>query len=67
VALRDALVKARLARPFRWSADFVVWPTSSDASTFVTHASWLFQLRYDALTGTSNEALMSRITESSRI
>lgn len=60
-ALRDVLVERGLARPFRWSREFVTWRVTSDASR--QHAEWLFSLRLAALAGASSEALLERITQ----
>jgi len=58
-ALRDVLVAGALARPFRWSREFVTWKVSSTASR--EHAEWLFTLRLDALGGATLATLMERI------
>jgi hypothetical protein len=47
--LRDALVRAKLARPFAFSRAFVTWPVDSAAAR--EHAQWLFSLRYELLRG----------------
>ncbi|MDX2013264.1 MAG: DUF5519 family protein [Myxococcaceae bacterium] len=55
-ALRDALVRAKLAHPFVYSRAFVTWPVDSAADR--ARAEWLFSLRYGVLTGGSvDEAL----------
>lgn len=57
--LRDALIAARLATPFRWSQGFVVCPIRSVATASTTQA--LFRLAYDRLQGESIAALLGRI------
>ena len=59
-ALRDVLVERRLARPFRWSREFVTWKVSSVASR--EHAEWLFSLRLAALRGATPAELMTLVT-----
>jgi Family of unknown function (DUF5519) len=59
--VRNALIKAKLASPFRWSRDFVTFEI--DSKTAVVHALWLFQLRYDALRGEASAALLCRIAD----
>lgn len=59
VTLGKALVRAGLAAPFQWSREFVTTPIGSAVD--VTHGAWLFQLRYDALCGTSETVLLARI------
>ena len=60
-ALRNALVERGLARPFRWSREFVTWRVTSAGSQ--AHAEWLFSLRLAALGGTSVESLLAAVTE----
>lgn len=57
--LRNALVKARLARPFTWSRAFVTWPVSTAAER--THAEWLFSLRFAMLNGTPLDSVLARL------
>ncbi len=57
--LRDSLIAARLAEPFRWSDDFVVVRAKREGE--IAHALWVFELRYDALRGVSTDALLARI------
>jgi hypothetical protein len=59
--IRDALVAAGLAAPFRWSDAFVV--VSAKRADQIAHALWVFALRYDALSGVPTEALLARIAE----
>ena len=63
-ALRTALVGAGLARPFRWSRDFVTARIAEAGD--VTHGAWLFALRYDALRGTTEAELLARIASHTR-
>ena len=60
-ALRDALIEAKLARPFRWSAGFVVRRVKTAADARATE--WLFRLAYDHLRGLSIANLQQRIAE----
>lgn len=57
--VRDALIAAGLAAPFRWSAEFVVVPVKRAAD--VARALWVFELRYDALRGADTKVLAARI------
>jgi hypothetical protein len=57
--LRDALIAARLASPFRWSRAFVVHSIRSAADAASARA--LFQLAYDHLQGVPETQLLSRI------
>ena len=59
--LRDALVEAGLARPFRWSRAFVTWKVSTSAAR--GHAEWLFSLRYAALNGTPSRELLEQVAQ----
>lgn len=63
-ALRQALIGARLARPFRWSDGFVVHRVKTEAEARATE--WLFRLAYDHLRGASIATLQQRIAERSR-
>ena len=56
--LREALIEAGAAKPFRWSASFVVFRVRSAAD--VAHALRLFQLAYDRRRGTSEADLLAR-------
>jgi hypothetical protein len=60
-ALRDAVIAAKLAKPFRWSESFVVCRvrTQTDARL----AEWLFRLAYDRLEGASLPSLLKRVDE----
>jgi hypothetical protein len=60
-ALRDAVIAAKLARPFRWNESFVVHrvKTADD----VRAVEWLFRLAYDRLRGVSLAKLGARIAE----
>lgn len=58
-ALRDAVIAADLARPFRWSESFVVHRVKTAAEARA--AEWLFRLAYDRLQGVSLAALQERI------
>lgn len=57
--LRDALIAARLASPFRWSRGFVVCSIESGASAATARA--LFRLAYDRLQGEGTAELLARI------
>jgi Family of unknown function (DUF5519) len=57
--LRDALIAARLASPFRWSQGFVVCSIRSAAAASLAQA--LFRLAYDRLQGESTAALLTRL------
>ncbi|RYZ07390.1 MAG: hypothetical protein EOO73_12100 [Myxococcales bacterium] len=57
--LRDALIKAGLASPFRWSQAFVVYPITTAAG--VARAAALFELAYDHLRGVGTAELLARI------
>ena len=58
--LRDLVIAAKLAKPFRWSEDFVVHRVRSAREAAETE--WLFQLAYDHLRGTSLSELADRVT-----
>lgn len=60
-ALRDAVIAAGLARPFRYSDGFVVHRVKTSAEARATE--WLFRLAYDRLQGASVGALQARIEE----
>lgn len=57
--LRDALIEAGLASPFRWSQAFVVCSIAKAAD--VATATALFQLAYDHLRGVGSPELVARI------
>jgi hypothetical protein len=57
--LHDAVIAAKLARPFRWSERFVVHRVRTMAEAYATE--WLFRLAYDRLQGVSLAALCERI------
>jgi Family of unknown function (DUF5519) len=57
--LRDALIAARLATPFRWSQGFVVCRIGSSATASTAQA--LFRLAYDRLQGESIATILGRI------
>jgi hypothetical protein len=59
LALRKALVSAKLAAPFRWSSKFVVHDIARGSD--VEHALWLFRLAYDRARGVTDEDLLARI------
>lgn len=56
----EALLEAKLARPFRWSRAFVVFEIKSAAD--VDHALWLFRLNYDSLKGAPVSELLERVS-----
>ncbi len=60
-ALRDAVIAAKIARPFRWSEGFVVHGVTSSVEAHATE--WLFRLAYDHLQGVRLPALLARIYE----
>lgn len=60
-ALRDAVIAARLASPFRWNESFVVQRVKTSADARATE--WLFRLAYDRLQGLSLATLQARIEE----
>jgi len=60
-ALRDTLIAAKLARPFRWSESFVVHRVKTSTEARATE--WLFRLAYDRLRGVSLATLQQRIGE----
>ncbi len=57
--VRDALVKAKLAHPFRYSRDFVTAPV--ERASDVDHVAWLFELRRRQLEGVPVDALVKEI------
>ena len=59
LALRKALVAAKLAAPFRWSSKFVVHDVARASD--VEHALWLFRLAYDRARGVNDEELAARV------
>ncbi len=56
--LREALIEAGAAKPFRWSASFVAFRVGNAAD--VEHALRLFKLAYDRRRGTSEAELLVR-------
>ncbi len=58
-ALRNAVLAAGLARPFRWSESFIVHRVKT--ATEARHTEWLFRLAYDHLRGVELAALQQRI------
>lgn len=54
-----SLVAAGLGRPFRWSANVVVFAIGRVKD--VEHALWLFQLSYDRRRGASTAELAARV------
>ena len=56
--LAKALIAARLAEPFPWSQDFVVYSIAAAADIPRAHA--LFALAYDQLQGVSSTELTAR-------
>jgi len=61
--IRDALIAAGHAKPFRWSREFVTAPVVKQAD--VKHVRWLFELRRKQLEGTSVADLLKEINASS--
>jgi hypothetical protein len=59
--LHDAVIAAKLARPFRYSESFVVHRVRTTADAHATE--WLFRLAYDRLQGLSLAALHERIDQ----
>ncbi len=57
--LRDALIKAGLASPFRWSQAFVAYSIAKPIH--VASARALFELAYDRLRGVGNAELLARV------
>ncbi len=58
-AVAEALLAARLARPFRWGANWVQLPVTSARS--VEQALWLFRLSYDRRRGVRVGDLVARV------
>ena len=59
--IRDALIAAGHARPFRWSREFVTASVASQAD--VKHVQWLFELRRKQLEGTPVADLLKEISQ----
>lgn len=59
--LRKALIKAGLARPFRWGDGWV--EVSIKTMADAEHARWLFQLNYDRLAGVTMQQLLDRVSQ----
>ena len=59
IAVREALVAARLAKPFQWSSKFVVHGVAEAAD--VDRALWLFRLAYDRARGVDDATLVARV------
>ena len=57
--LAEAVIAAKLAAPFRWSAAFVVKKIRHVADA--RDAEWLFALAYDRLRGEAIEPLVARV------
>lgn len=57
--LRDALVKAGLAQPFRWSRQFVTTEVSDAAG--LERGAWLFSLRRRQLEGVALQDLLREV------
>lgn len=57
--LGKALIGAKLAAPFPWSAKFVVFRVAKSAD--VERALWLFGLAYDRVRGVTLEELVRRV------
>ena len=57
--LAEALVEAKLALPFRWSRNVVVFGINGPSD--IAHALWLFRLNYDCLKGTPTSELLARV------
>ncbi|CAN5739774.1 hypothetical protein BH09MYX1_BH09MYX1_28440 [soil metagenome] len=60
-AVAKALVSARLALPFPWGRNIVVFAISTMAD--VEHALWLFELSYDCARGVATADLLARCAE----
>lgn len=60
-AVRDALIAAKLAHPFRWSTNFVTALVESAAD--VEHVQWLFDVRRRQLEGEPVAGLLLEIGE----
>lgn len=61
-ALVEALVQAKLAKRFRWSAQFVVVNAAD-----IDDAVWIFALRHAQIAGVSNAELAAQIAARSNI
>jgi hypothetical protein len=59
--LRNAVIAAGFARPFRWNASFVQCPIDDEASAH--HALWIFHLAYDQIQGAGESDLLDKIVE----
>ncbi len=59
--LSAALVKAGLAKPFRWSADFVVHAVQNSAQA--EQALWLFELNRQRIEGVASDLLNAQIAK----
>jgi hypothetical protein len=57
--LRDALVEAKLAKPFRWNEGFVVAPIRNAAEA--ARALRLFRLSYERIEGARSATLLAQI------
>ena len=61
--VRDALIAAGLAEPFRWSGKFVVFAVQRASD--IEKAEFLFRLSYDALAGVTERELLDRVKTAS--
>ena len=59
LAVAEAVIKAGLARPFRWMRACIVFQIDRVAD--VEHALWLFQLSYDRGRGVKTSELLERV------
>jgi len=59
LGLREVLVAAKLASPFRWSSKFVVHDVGRGSD--VAHALWLFRLAYDRALRVPDQELIARV------
>ncbi len=59
--LRQKLIAAGLAEPFRWGDEWVQFQITDELSRH--QAEWLFRLGYDRLKGTTDDELNLRISE----
>jgi len=59
--LRDALIEARLAKPFRYSAEFVVFGIKNPADA--ARALRLFRLSYQRIDGAQLAELLTQVRE----
>ena len=62
--LRESLVTAKLAQPFRWGADWVQLKIKDKPS--MESALWIFRIGYDRLKGEETTQLKRRISEFSK-